>query len=137
MSGPFGKETLQGLPLPWRVKKALGAFDEAQDPDCLFDGDDTIFKARLAQSAVYAEYGVGKSTRWVLRHTKAQVLAVDSDARWIDHVMTEVAAPDRFHPLHVDLGPLGDWGHPRGYSKRENFQAYTDSPWRRELTPDT
>ena len=44
----------------------------------LFDGDDKAFKALVRNAKVYAEYGVGKSSIWVLQNTQAKILAVDT-----------------------------------------------------------
>ena len=49
-----------------------------KDKGFLFDGDDAVFKALLPQTTTYAEYGVGKSSLWVLANTRASILAVDT-----------------------------------------------------------
>ena len=41
--------------------------------DFLYDGDDKAFKAAVRDAKVYAEYGVGKSSIWVLQNTQAKI----------------------------------------------------------------
>ena len=57
-----------------------------KDKGFLFDGDDAVFKALLPQTTTYAEYGVGKSSLWVLANTPASIFAVDTSQYWIDQV---------------------------------------------------
>ena len=45
----------------------------------LFDGDDYLFKKYVKNCDIYFEYGVGKSTNYVIENTKAKIVAVDSD----------------------------------------------------------
>lgn len=108
----------------------------ADDPDFLFDGSGDRFKELMQGVKVYAEYGVGKSSSYVLRKTEAQVLAVDTDADWIRKVREEVSGTDRFDAVHVDLGPMKGWGWPVDYQHHARFQDYTDSVWTRGLSPE-
>ncbi len=78
----------------------------------LFDGDDQLFKSIVKTAKVYAEYGVGKSSIWVLQNTTAKVLAVDTSEHWINHVRTEAKAADRFDVDWVNLGESVGRGGP-------------------------
>ena len=49
----------------------------------LFENNDTLFKKYLIKSNVFAEYGCGQSTYWVLKNTAAQILSVDTSIDWI------------------------------------------------------
>ena len=49
----------------------------------LFDNDDTLFKKYSMKSNVFAEYGCGQSTYWLLKNTTAQILSVDTSIDWI------------------------------------------------------
>ncbi|MDC0574431.1 hypothetical protein OAO39_00720 [Pirellulaceae bacterium] len=64
--------------------------------DYLFDEDDKAFKAAVRGAKVYAEYGAGKSSIWVLKNTQANILAVDTSQDWIDHVKTQSPNHHRF-----------------------------------------
>ena len=39
--------------------------------ETLFDGNDKLFKLYLQDCKFYFEYGVGSSTRWVLKNSNA------------------------------------------------------------------
>ena len=104
--------------------------------DFLFDGDDLLFKKLITSSKTYGEYGVGKSTRWVLNNSQARVLAVDSSQAWIDLVRTGNEASKRLDIQWIDLGTLGWAGRPVSYEKRDQFWAYIESIWNRDQRPD-
>ena len=103
----------------------------------LFDGDDAAFKSLLPQTATYAEYGVGKSSLWVLANTHASILAVDTSEYWIDQVRGKAGeSASRFDIDWVDLGPIGWAGRPKNYARRAAFQRYIESPWNRDRKPE-
>ena len=102
----------------------------------LFDGDDKAFKALVRNAKVYAEYGVGKSSIWVLQNTQAKILAVDTSQHWIDHVKSQSPDHHRFEIAWVNLGHIGWAGRPRGYSFRNQFMDYVGSLWNRSEQPD-
>ena len=107
-----------------------------KDKGFLFDGDDAVFKALLPQTATYAEYGVGKSSLWVLANTRASIFAVDTSQYWIDQVRSEAGeSAARFDIDWVDLGPIGWAGRPKNYARRATFQRYIESPWNRGQKP--
>ncbi|KAJ1626739.1 hypothetical protein T492DRAFT_842918 [Pavlovales sp. CCMP2436] len=76
--------------------------------------------------AIYAEWGCGGSTTRVLASTRADVYSLDSSADWLRNVDMAVSSayPGRFHPRHVDLGPLGAWGWPNGTLTRKDGARY-------------
>jgi len=104
--------------------------------DFLFDGDDLLFKKLITTSKTYGEYGVGKSTRWVLNNSQASILAVDSSQAWIDVVRTGNETAKRLDIQWIDLGTLGWAGRPVSYEKRDQFWAYIESIWNRDQRPD-
>ncbi|MEK9587062.1 MAG: hypothetical protein VW349_01385 [Gammaproteobacteria bacterium] len=108
-----------------------------KDKGFLFDGDDAVFKALLPQTNTYAEYGVGKSSLWVLANTRASIFAVDTSQYWIDQVRSKAGeSAARFDIDWVDLGPIGWAGRPKNYAKRAAFQRYIESPWNRGQKPE-
>jgi hypothetical protein len=102
----------------------------------LFDGSDKLFKATLTKETVYGEYGCGASTIWVLNNIGCEIFSVDSSHKWIDKVKNEMPSLSNGHIHWVDVGPIGDWGTPLGYSKFENFKDYTDWIWQHERKPN-
>ena len=63
-----------------------------KDEGFLFDGDDAVFKTLLPQTSTYAEYGVGKSSLWVLANTPASIFAVDTSSGVEPGVVAELFA---------------------------------------------
>lgn len=90
--------------------------------DVLFDGDDALFKAEALKVDVYGEYGCGKSTKWVLINTRANVIAVDTSGEWVDVVKNDIKAQiSRSNIHHSNLGVVGEWGYPSSYEKMDYF----------------
>ena len=108
-----------------------------KDKGFLFDGNEAVFKALLPQTDTHAEYGVGKSSLWVLVNTWASIFAVDTSQYWIDQVGSKAGESSaRFDIDWVDLGPIGWAGRPKNYAKRASFRRYTESPWNRGQKPE-
>lgn len=104
--------------------------------DFLFDGDDLIFKQVIQKTDYYGEYGVGKSTIWVVNNTHVKrIFAVDTSKDWIEKVQSKVDHKDTLMTEWVDLGKLAKWGRPVDYSKRENILNYVKSIWKYEQKP--
>ena len=107
-----------------------------QPGEVLFDGEAALFQRLLKDCKVYGEYGCGKSTAYVAENSAAEILSVDSSKVWTDKV--RAALPDSRDASieYVDCGPLGDWGRPLDYTRRDSFQRYTDFLWSGERHPD-
>ena len=105
-------------------------------PNVLFDGDDKLFKDEVKKVDVYGEYGCGKSTKWVLNNTAAEVIAVDTSSKWIGAVNKDNQSNnDRLNIHHSNLGDVSGWGRPLSYEKIGSFSDYTDYVWRQKKTP--
>ncbi|MDP5086984.1 MAG: hypothetical protein NWQ23_16310 [Yoonia sp.] len=110
---------------------------KADNPNSLFDGDDSLYKEVVSGVDVYGEYGCGKSTKWMLNNTSAKVIAVDTSEQWIEEVKQDnIANNGRLNINFVNLGRLGGWGRPIDYSMRESFSDYTDYLWRQTDKPN-
>lgn len=127
------------------LNRARQVWRKANQPDYsgdtsarMFDGDERLFASLIGQVSVYGEYGVGLSTIYAYGYPELSIIAVDSSNEWI--LSLERAGmnldEDRVNVLHVDLGPLGEWGRPISYEKCENFASYTDSIWQHGLMPE-
>ncbi len=110
-----------------KLRRALSR--PRQQADALFDGDDRLFINALAGCDLYGEYGMGTSTRWVLANTKADVICVDTSKDWVESVTSSNPASTRLKAHWVDLGPVGSWGRPLSYARRDNFQHYALRIW--------
>jgi len=106
------------------------------EPDVLFGGDESLFKKLIASATVYGEYGMGKSTRFAIAHTDCKVLAVETSAEYVNSIARELKEDPRLEARHVDVGPVGKWGRPLTYAKRDNFLTYASSIWDRDEKPD-
>jgi hypothetical protein len=105
-------------------------------PNSLFDGNDSLFKEEIKKVGLYGEYGCGKSTKWVLNNTAANVIAVDTSSEWVDAVKKDNESNnDRLNIHHSDLGDVGGWGIPLSYEKIDFFSDYTDFLWKQKKTP--
>ena len=83
---------------------------------------------RAARSIV--EYGAGGSTVFAARETEAAVLSIESDPEWTARVRGWTAdAGDRVTTRHVDIGPVGAWGAPKGPQGFRKYPSYPLSPW--------
>lgn len=102
----------------------------------LFAGNDSLFKNIVTNCTIYGEYGVGKSTKWVINNTSAEIRAVDTSAKWIRRVMNGHSMDRRLDICHSNLGNVGFMGRPRDYSKRDDFSSYTDYLWKKDKNPD-
>tara|TARA_B100000900_G_C20587824_1_gene720383 strand:- start:1423 stop:2064 length:642 start_codon:yes stop_codon:yes gene_type:complete len=106
------------------------------NPNILFDGNDKLFKNILRKKVtkIYAEYGCGKSTNWVLKNTNTKVIAVDTSLEWVKEVKKRNSENLKIH--YSDCGEVGAWGAPIDYSKCDNFSDYTDFIWKQADKPD-
>ena len=104
----------------------------------LFENNDTLFKKYLMKSYVFAEYGCGQSTYWVLKNTTAQILSVDTSIDWIKTIkQSKVYDEQKIKLKYIDVGKVENWGFPIDYSKRDSFIDYTNWVWKQNLIPDT
>lgn len=105
----------------------------------IFNGQDMLFKVNIKGISVYAEYGVGESTVWVLKNTKSNIIAVDSSKEWLEKIKLKTSSRDTSNRIDfnwVDLGPLSNWGKPTSYAKIENIDTYLNYIWQQSLKPN-
>jgi hypothetical protein len=107
-----------------------------ENPNTLFDGDDSLFKNEVKKVDLYGEYGCGKSTKWVLNNTSANVIAVDTSNEWVMAVKNDnLSNNDRLNIHHSNLGVVGGWGRPLSYEEKDSFSDYTDYVWKQNEKP--
>lgn len=110
------------------MKRGFRPKPPVKKKDLLFDGDSALFEEAAAGVKTYFEYGVGLSTVWIDQNTDASIVGVDTSVEWRDKVAAKVSN-ERHHLKFIDVGPLGGWGMPLGFSARQNFSVYVDGPW--------
>jgi hypothetical protein len=85
------------------------------------------------------EFGAGGSTYVAATMIKRTVITVDSSTDWLQKVKqfcVDRAAPISPSTIHVDIGPVGDWGFPTDPGTREQWPSYYEAPWRSLAGPD-
>jgi len=98
----------------------------------LFRGEEDIFKKYIPHVKIYGEYGCGQSTVYVCMHTKARIISVDTNKDWIERVKASIEDTSKVELIHVDLGPVREWGYPGSLSHSKDFINYSNSIWRRD-----
>jgi hypothetical protein len=108
----------------------------------------SFFRQSLNSADCYLEFGCGGSTVYACNEAKVRtVISVDTDPMWVEHVKKECpsersARQDEttLHLLHVDLGPVENWGTPKDNNRARDFWKYSTSPWemaaRENAVPD-
>jgi hypothetical protein len=97
----------------------------------------------LRASHCYLEYGAGGSTVKACELGVSVVVSVESDRDWLDALVRKIArrpSASQLIPLHIDLGPVKDWGFPVSEAHWKNYSNYPLRAWeeciRRGLKPD-
>lgn len=87
-----------------------------------------LFKNFVGRSTCYFEFGIGGSTLFACSAVKGPVVAIESDAAWIEKVSQEIA-PSTYERdlIHVDIGPTGDWGVPTSEAHRSQYPSYHEA----------
>mgnify|MGYP001275016744 FL=1 len=103
----------------------------------LFDGDDEMFKRIIKTTKLYGEYGCGKSTNWVIKNSKIDILSVDTSALWVQKTVDiNHQNKNRLKIKHIDFGEVGESGYPINYNKIENINYYGEWIWKHYKKPD-
>ena len=109
---------------------------ELADEQSPFAGQGPLWTLLIGHTTEYAEWGMGKSTTHAVAAGCKRVVSVETSRQWLKTVEASIGRTDRFHPIHVDLGPVGAWGRPSSYRERANFDAYFDAPFRVGSKPE-
>ncbi len=89
-----------------------------------------LFLAFARRSLRYLEFGTGGSTLLAVDAVQAWVISVGSSQAWLESV--RVACPDagdKLRLMHVDIGPVRDWGYPVGQEARARWPRYHGAVW--------
>jgi len=90
------------------------------------------FTRYCADARAYVEFGCGGSTVVAAQSVRRQVIALDSDQRWLDKVSAACAASGaRTMPqlVCVDIGPTREWGYPLDASRKADWPRYHEQVW--------
>lgn len=88
-----------------------------------------LFTAFLRHSRGYIEFGCGGSTLLAVEYVKSWIISIDSSKEWIDKISAECLNKIMdLNFLHVDIGPIGNWGYPTTTSY--DWSKYHKEIWR-------
>src|SRR3954471_11762393 len=89
-----------------------------------------LFESFVRCARTVVEFGSGGST-WLAAQTKKDwIISVDSSLEWLNKVADETKeSPTRPELVHVDIGPLGNWGYPSDDSRKSTWAHYHEHIW--------
>jgi hypothetical protein len=95
-----------------------------------------LFTSLLGTSRAFLEFGCGGSTLLAIQHSLRFIASVDTDIAWIEKLkandlVKQAVASHRLHFIHVDLGPVAEWGVPSGESQIRSWPKYYTAPYLR------
>lgn len=105
-------------------------------PVRMSSAEQELFTSLLGTSRAFLEFGCGGSTLLAIQHSLHFIASVDTDLSWIEKlkakdIVNKAVSSRRLHFIHVDLGPVGEWGIPSGESKIRSWPKYYTTPYLR------
>jgi hypothetical protein len=88
----------------------------------------------LETAKSYLEFGCGLSTEFVSSAYSCRVRSVETSAFWAELVQGRVRSGTEV--IHIDLGPVGDYGIPLSYANRNHFVRYFEAGFEEGFDPD-
>lgn len=122
----------------WELQ-SLGFGSSDKEISDLLDSENWhLFREHAALSKHYAEWGSGLSTFYVAsQEVSVTVLTVETDPKWAEKILSvSITNSQKVQVRHADLGTVGRWGRPEGYSKIENVWNYSWAPFCSGVKPD-
>jgi hypothetical protein len=90
-----------------------------------------LFIGLLQCARNYLEFGSGGSTLRAAESVPGKIVSIDSSQKWLDTV--QEAIPPSVRPrttlLYIDIGPVGEWGHPIASNDGTTFGRYSRDIW--------
>jgi hypothetical protein len=90
-----------------------------------------LFVGLLQCAHNYLEFGSGGSTLRAAELVTGKIVSIDSSQKWLEVV--HEAIPSSVRPrtslVHIDIGPVGEWGHPIADNDGANFGRYSSAIW--------
>lgn len=120
--------------IPTFVKRILRRIDK-YSPYPVFStfemtkAEKIIFKKIVENSDTYLEFGMGGSTIYALKNSKAKIYSVESSKKWVKHMREyfyiRSSEKTRLELFQIDIGKTKEWGHPVGDESKEKFPGYS------------
>jgi hypothetical protein len=118
------------------IERAYFAIKDAAMTPHMSSKELALFTSFIKHSRRYLEFGCGGSTCVAARLVKQQVVSVDSSEEWIDKTFNECNEQSgarskemNLDMVHVDIGPLKEWGWPADDQTRPNWRYYHSGVW--------
>jgi hypothetical protein len=96
-------------------------------------GADRLAQLMSGAKNVFLEYGSGASTMLAGNVGIPVIISTESDAAYCELVRSEFAPKyprSTLISFRVDIGPTGEWGHPRDRQKKDCWPLYAFKQWR-------
>lgn len=89
-----------------------------------------LFLAFVRNSCNYVEFGTGGSTYVASQYVKESIISLDSSREWLDKVQS-ACGNNHVKPqmIHIDIGPVGDWGFPTDPNTKHLWPTYHEFIW--------
>lgn len=86
--------------------------------------------AKLRTVRSYLEFGSGGSTRLAAGLGVPRIVSIESDPGYAEAVRKAAVSPaSDITVIHVDIGPVKEWGSPRDSSRRDYWPEYPNAGW--------
>ncbi len=115
-------------------KLFLGKSDDSSAWDEYESSRWALLRSSLTGARRYLEFGCGLSTQFVARNYECQIRSVETDKTYSSEIQNILR--ERAEIFHIDLGPVGPWGRPTGYSRRGMFEEYLEVGFSKSYSPD-
>lgn len=133
------REAPARLPSSWRHRRLVIGGRVLVDPVALArpamrPRELALVTALMSRARHMLEFGAGGSTTLALKLGVSRIVAVESDASWIERLKADEAAAraiteGRLRLLHADIGATVALGAPADRAARERWPDYASLPW--------
>ena len=98
-------------------------------PFIMHEEEKLLLKKVLKESAKHLEFGLGGSTIFSLLESKAEIISVDTNEKWIGFIkrykIIKNNLSSRLKIFYVDIGPTKSWGFPLNENHKEKFPGFS------------
>jgi hypothetical protein len=90
-----------------------------------------LFDGLLRCTRNYLEFGSGGSTVRAAESVSGKIVSIDSSQQWLQAVHDAMPPSTRTRTslVHIDIGPVGEWGHPIVRGDAATWARYSLAIW--------
>jgi len=93
-----------------------------------------FIQAKLYRAKNYLEYGSGASTMMASKFKGLKTISIETDPDYILYLRDELPSNylerTKSEIIHIDIGPVGEWGWPIEPQSSQKFNSYNFAVWR-------